>query len=80
MIVCDDSATPDWIAMDLFAQAEHDELAQSIVITPDSRLLEAVAGSIERQLADMPRRGRAVMNSWAWAAFVAADVVRARTG
>jgi histidinol dehydrogenase len=56
VIVCDDSATPDWIAMDLFAQAEHDELAQSIVITPDSRLLEAVAGSIERQLADMPRR------------------------
>jgi histidinol dehydrogenase len=42
--------------MDLFAQAEHDELAQSILITPDSQFLEAVAASIERQLASMPRR------------------------
>ncbi len=56
VVVCDGSAAPDWIAMDLFAQAEHDELAQSILITPDARLLEAVAASIERQLADMSRR------------------------
>jgi histidinol dehydrogenase len=56
VVVGDASATPDWVAMDLFAQAEHDEMAQSILITPDSRLLEAVAASIERQLADMPRR------------------------
>ena len=56
VVVCDESAAPDWIAMDLFAQAEHDELAQAILITPDSRVLEAVAASIERQLADMPRR------------------------
>ena len=56
VVVCDGSIAPDWIAMDLFAQAEHDELAQSILITPDARLLEAVAGSIERQLADMSRR------------------------
>lgn len=57
VVVCDGSVTPDWIAMDLFAQAEHDELAQSILITPDARFLEAVAASIERQLADLPRRG-----------------------
>ncbi|MDH3288066.1 MAG: histidinol dehydrogenase [Betaproteobacteria bacterium] len=56
VVVCDGSAAPDWVAMDLFAQAEHDELAQAILITPDLRLLEAVAASIERQLADMPRR------------------------
>lgn len=56
VVVCDGSIAPDWIAMDLFAQAEHDELAQSILITPDARLLEAVAASIERQLADMSRR------------------------
>jgi histidinol dehydrogenase len=56
VVVCDGSAAPDWVAMDLFAQAEHDELAQSILITPDPRLLEAVAASIQRQLADMPRR------------------------
>lgn len=56
VVVCDGSAAPDWIAMDLFAQAEHDELAQAILITPDPRFLEAVTASIERQLADMPRR------------------------
>jgi histidinol dehydrogenase len=56
VVVCDGSADPDWVAMDLFAQAEHDELAQSILITPDSQFLEAVAASIERQLASMPRR------------------------
>jgi len=56
VVVCDASATPDWVAMDLFAQAEHDELAQAILITPDARLLEAVSASIDRQLADMPRR------------------------
>ncbi len=56
VVVCDGSADPDWVAMDLFAQAEHDELAQSILITTDSRFLEAVGASIERQLADMPRR------------------------
>jgi histidinol dehydrogenase len=56
VVVCDGSAAPDWVAMDLFAQAEHDELAQAILITPDLCLLEAVAASIERQLADMPRQ------------------------
>jgi len=56
VVVCDASATPDWVAMDLFAQAEHDELAQAILVTPDARLLEAVSASIDRQLADMPRR------------------------
>lgn len=56
VVVCDASAAPDWVAMDLFAQAEHDELAQAILITPDARLLEAVSASIDRQLADMPRR------------------------
>ena len=56
VVVCDGSAAPDWVAMDLFAQAEHDELAQSILISPDPRFLDAVAASIERQLANMSRR------------------------
>ncbi|HXV10781.1 MAG TPA: histidinol dehydrogenase [Burkholderiales bacterium] len=56
VVVCDGSADPDWVAMDLFAQAEHDELAQSILITTDPGFLEAVAASIERQLPEMPRR------------------------
>lgn len=56
VVVCDGKTDPDWIAMDLFAQAEHDEMAQSILISPDARFLDAVAASMERQLADMPRR------------------------
>jgi histidinol dehydrogenase len=56
VVVCDGSADPDWVAMDLFAQAEHDELAQSILITTDPAFIDAVAASIERQLAEMPRR------------------------
>ena len=56
LVVSDGSADPDWIAMDLFSQAEHDELAQAILLAPDRRYLDRVAASIERQLADMPRR------------------------
>jgi histidinol dehydrogenase len=56
VVVCDGKTDADWVAMDLFAQAEHDELAQAILITPDARFLDAVAASMERQLAAMPRR------------------------
>ena len=56
LVIADASANADWIAMDLFAQAEHDELAQAILVTPDAVLLDAVAKSIERQLPGMPRR------------------------
>jgi len=56
LIIADTSANPDWVAMDLFAQAEHDELAQAILVTPDANLLEAVAASVQRQLVTMPRR------------------------
>jgi histidinol dehydrogenase len=56
LIIADGTANADWVAMDLFAQAEHDELAQAILVTPDDRLLDAVARSVERQLAGMPRR------------------------
>ncbi len=60
LVVCD-GATPvpdfaDWIAMDLFSQAEHDELAQAILLAPDARFIDQVAASIERQLPGMPRR------------------------
>ncbi|MDP1635697.1 MAG: histidinol dehydrogenase, partial [Gallionellaceae bacterium] len=46
----------DWVAMDLFAQAEHDELAQSILLCPDGRYIETVAHSMARLLPEMPRR------------------------
>ncbi len=56
LVVCDGSTDPDWVAMDLFSQAEHDELAQSILVCPDGAYLDRVAASIEKLLPTMPRR------------------------
>jgi histidinol dehydrogenase len=56
LVIADDAANPDWIAMDLFSQAEHDEMAQSILLTPSLRLLCAVQSSIARLLPGMARR------------------------
>ena len=56
LVVADAQSNPDWIAMDLFSQAEHDELAQAIVLSPDAALLDKVAESIERELPGMTRR------------------------
>jgi histidinol dehydrogenase len=56
LVLCDGKTNPDWVAMDLFSQAEHDELAQAILVTPDSEFLDAVHRSMGRQLAGMPRR------------------------
>jgi histidinol dehydrogenase len=56
LVLCDGSVDPDWIAMDLFSQAEHDEMAQSILLTPSLRLLSAVQSSIARLLPGMARR------------------------
>ena len=56
LVICDGKTDPDWIAMDLFSQAEHDELAQSILLTPDASYIEQVQASIDRLLPDMPRR------------------------
>lgn len=55
LIIADASANPDWVAMDLFAQAEHDELAQSILLCPDADFIGRVAASIARLLPEMPR-------------------------
>jgi histidinol dehydrogenase len=56
LVIADASAHPDWVAMDLFSQAEHDEIAQAILLTPDAALLERVAESMRRQIGGMPRR------------------------
>jgi histidinol dehydrogenase len=56
LVICDGKIDPDWIAMDLFSQAEHDEQAQSILLCPDQDFLDAVAASITRQLEIMPRK------------------------
>jgi histidinol dehydrogenase len=55
LVICDGKTNPDWIAMDLFSQAEHDELAQAILLSPDARFIDAVTASITRQLEVMPR-------------------------
>ncbi len=56
LVVCDGKTDPDWIAMDLFSQAEHDEDAQAILVSWDGDFLDRVQQSIERQIEDMPRK------------------------
>ena len=56
LIICDGETDPDWIAMDLFSQAEHDEDAQSILLCPDADFVHRVEQSIDKLLPDMPRR------------------------
>jgi histidinol dehydrogenase len=55
LVICDGKTDPDWVAMDLFSQAEHDEMAQAILLSPDAVFIEKVAASIERQLKGMAR-------------------------
>ena len=55
LVLCDGSSNPDWVAMDLFSQAEHDEQAQSILLCPDVKFIEQVQDSINRLLPEMPR-------------------------
>ena len=56
VVIADAGANADWIAMDLFSQAEHDEAAQAILVTPEAALIDAVARSMRGLLAAMPRR------------------------
>ena len=56
LVIADSSAHADWVAMDLFSQAEHDEIAQAILLTPDAKLADAVLASMRKQVEKMPRR------------------------
>jgi histidinol dehydrogenase len=56
LVLADGTTPPDWVAMDLFSQAEHDELAQSILLCPNADYIEQVQASINRLLPEMPRR------------------------
>lgn len=56
LVLCDGTTDPDWVAMDLFSQAEHDELAQSILLCPSESYLDAVELSIHRLIETMPRK------------------------
>jgi histidinol dehydrogenase len=55
LVICDGRTPADWVAMDLFSQAEHDESAQAILLSPDRRHLDAVQASIEKLIKEMPR-------------------------
>ena len=55
LVISDGSASADWVAMDLFSQAEHDEIAQSILLCPDGQFIDKVAASIEKLITTMPR-------------------------
>jgi len=57
LVIADGSTPADWVAMDLFSQAEHDELAQSILLTPDAAYAQAVVNAMDRLLPTMPRAG-----------------------
>ncbi|HEX4333631.1 MAG TPA: histidinol dehydrogenase [Usitatibacter sp.] len=56
LVIADATANADWVAMDLFSQAEHDEVAQAILISPEPDFLERVAHSMRRQIEALPRR------------------------
>jgi histidinol dehydrogenase len=56
LVISDGATPPDWIAMDLFAQAEHDESAQAILLSPDEKYLDAVASAIDKLIEEMPRK------------------------
>jgi histidinol dehydrogenase len=56
LVLADGSTPADWVAMDLFSQAEHDELAQSILLCPDAAYIDAVQASIDKLLPEMPRK------------------------
>jgi len=55
LVICDGKTDPDWVAMDLFSQAEHDELAQAILLSPDGAFLDRVQASIDKLIKEMPR-------------------------
>lgn len=56
LVICDGKTNPDWVAMDLFSQAEHDELAQAILLSPDAEFLDKVSESIQKLVKEMPRK------------------------
>jgi len=56
LVIADGAAPADWVAMDLFSQAEHDESAQAILLSPDESFLDAVGAAIQRLIVEMPRR------------------------
>ncbi|MBS3804572.1 MAG: histidinol dehydrogenase [Oleiphilaceae bacterium] len=78
LVICDGNTDPDWIAMDLFSQAEHDEQAQSILVSPDRGFLDKVEASILKLLPTMERADIIAQSLTARGAFIeVADLAQA---
>ncbi|WP_188149995.1 histidinol dehydrogenase [Teredinibacter waterburyi] len=75
LIVCDGKTNPDWVAMDLFSQAEHDEIAQAILLSPDREFLAAVEASIARLLPTLEREAIAAVSLRNRGALIATDTM-----
>lgn len=73
LIICDGDTNPDWIAMDLFSQAEHDENAQSVLISPDQSFLDKVEASINQLIDDMERKAVITASLQKRGAFIKVD-------
>ena len=73
LIICDGDTDPDWIAMDLFSQAEHDENAQSVLISPDQSFLDKVEASINQLIDDMERKAVITASLQKRGAFIKVD-------
>ncbi|WP_439133195.1 histidinol dehydrogenase [Pseudomaricurvus sp.] len=70
LVICDGKTDPDWIAMDLFSQAEHDEQAQSILVSPDAEFLSQVQASVDRLLPTLAREEIARQSMTSRGAFI----------
>lgn len=73
LVLCDGKTDPDWIAMDLFSQAEHDEDAQSILVCPDADYIDQVAASVDKLIKEMPRAEIIKASIEGRAAFITVD-------
>lgn len=73
VVLADDTANPVYVAADLLSQAEHDEMASAILVTPSQQLAEAVSAEVERQLADLPRREIAAASVANYGSIVVVD-------
>lgn len=77
VVLADESADPAYIAADLLSQAEHDEMASSILVTPSEQLANAVAAEVERQLATLPRQAIARASIDSYGAVLMVDSLKA---
>lgn len=77
VVLADDSADPAYIAADLLSQAEHDEMASAILVTPSQQLAEAVAAEVERQLSTLPRQDIARSSIDSYGAVLLVDTIEA---